>query len=485
MRRFGLAIALIVGFASLAYAVQQPTRAKTWGNEILTAADLNAEFDQIHTYIEQQLLGSGNALTIPDGDSMIVSGFLVADSVWLRNDDHIYFGLTPDYWMTYGSAGSQFELRGTDVDGAGADGLILSVDDGTDDVDFTGGITTGTANTFTGDLALDGDLDFTGAQDISTTAGNLTITPAGGKVTVTDTVVTTVLSATGDVSGGSFTATGILEADTDGEVRIGHSTDGEARLLSLTQTTAGTTPWVTLNNDVSSGTDSGDMLQLDQNYASHSGNPLSIYNASTANHAFYMNQEGASEDSKWPFYVYSNANHQESALAFFRSDNSSSDHGSQESWVEGAVLITASDGDAAPFKEIHNAISTQTLYKRRFVSGSANLSVHEYYGYAHSTSPDSIVVTSTNFSVFTISLYASYDVGNDGSIIKKTFIHPSGVATTVATEVSSTYGSAASIGTPVVTSSRCAVPISWPSSVVYIELKIISDQGVSAPEWVD
>lgn len=45
-------------------------------------------------------------------------------------------------------------------------------------VDITGGLTTTTANTFVGDMSLDGDLDFLGAQEISTTTGALTLNPA-------------------------------------------------------------------------------------------------------------------------------------------------------------------------------------------------------------------------------------------------------------------------------------------------------------------
>jgi len=59
--------------------------------------------------------------------------------------DNIKLGLGTGspYWAIYNSGGSQFELWGTDVDGAGADGLIMSVDDGDDVVDFTDGATFG------------------------------------------------------------------------------------------------------------------------------------------------------------------------------------------------------------------------------------------------------------------------------------------------------------------------------------------------------
>ena len=283
--------------------------------------------------------------------------------------------------------------------------------------------------------------------------------------------------------GGEGAINGIVNFLAD--VRIGHTDADEATHLSLERTTASTTPMANIENNASSGTDTGPGLHIDMNYTSSGAQGLLVQSQSTEAVAFEVNQQGASSDSKYGAQFYTNANQQESPLVLIRSDNASSDHGNPESWIEGAVLLVGSDGDGTPIKTAHNSIAPQTLYKRRYVSGSSNLSVHEYYGYGMSSSVDSIVVTSTNFSVFTISLYASYDVGDDGSIIKKVFIHRTGTATTVATEVSATYGSAASIGTPVVTGSRCAVPISWPSSVCYVELKIVSDQGVSAPEWVN
>ena len=69
----------------------------------------------------------------------------------------------------------------------------LTVDSGGIDITgestITGGATTTALLTvtaggasITGDEALDGDLDFTGAQEISTTAGNLTVAPAGNLI---------------------------------------------------------------------------------------------------------------------------------------------------------------------------------------------------------------------------------------------------------------------------------------------------------------
>jgi len=55
-------------------------------------------------------------------------------------DGAVGFGAGTNYWFTYNLGGTQWEFWSTDVDGGGTDGLIWSVDDGTDDVDFDGGI---------------------------------------------------------------------------------------------------------------------------------------------------------------------------------------------------------------------------------------------------------------------------------------------------------------------------------------------------------
>ena len=55
------------------------------------------------------------------------------------NDEELKFGDGSGfYWFVYNSSSTQFELWSTNVDGVGTDGLVLSVDDGTDDVSFEG-----------------------------------------------------------------------------------------------------------------------------------------------------------------------------------------------------------------------------------------------------------------------------------------------------------------------------------------------------------
>jgi hypothetical protein len=64
-------------------------------------------------------------------------------SLTLHLDDDVIssFGgskSAPRYWFAYGSTGAQFESWSTDTDGAGLNGLVYHVADGTDDVVFDG-----------------------------------------------------------------------------------------------------------------------------------------------------------------------------------------------------------------------------------------------------------------------------------------------------------------------------------------------------------
>ena len=56
----------------------------------------------------------------------------------IADDVKFEIGTGVDYWFIYNSSDTQFELWSTDVDGGGTDGVVWSVDDGTDDVVFTG-----------------------------------------------------------------------------------------------------------------------------------------------------------------------------------------------------------------------------------------------------------------------------------------------------------------------------------------------------------
>ncbi len=103
-----------------------------------------------------------------------------------EDDITLGFGNTsaaPDCWMEWDTnATDDFELKCTDVDGGGTDGIIYSVDTGTNTLDVVGSIVAGTA---TIDAAA-GTLTFTGATSatISTSTVDLTLSPGGGEVHV-------------------------------------------------------------------------------------------------------------------------------------------------------------------------------------------------------------------------------------------------------------------------------------------------------------
>ncbi len=102
-----------------------------------------------------------------------------SNTLKLDDDIQLQFGTDIDYWHVYNNSGTQYQFRSTDVDGAGADGTIWDVQDGTNDVRFVGGIGVDNQAAPTSGLHLDGDLDFQSASSITTTSGNLNLNPSG------------------------------------------------------------------------------------------------------------------------------------------------------------------------------------------------------------------------------------------------------------------------------------------------------------------
>jgi len=68
-----------------------------------------------------------------------VDTLLATGNINTIDDVKIEFGTGKDYWFTYNSGSTQFELWSTDTDGGGSDGLIFSVVDGDNTIDFAGG----------------------------------------------------------------------------------------------------------------------------------------------------------------------------------------------------------------------------------------------------------------------------------------------------------------------------------------------------------
>lgn len=107
---------------------------------------------------------------------------LASSAIDMADDTQLKFGASDDYWFTYDSANTQFELNSTDVDGGGSDGVVFYIADGTDDVVFSGDIT---ATSIAGTLT-------TAAQTNITSVGTLTSLTLSGTLNVGDNNITNV-----------------------------------------------------------------------------------------------------------------------------------------------------------------------------------------------------------------------------------------------------------------------------------------------------
>ena len=131
-------------------------------------------------YIDALFAKSSAAVTLHVNNQQIdgTSSYLF-DSVKMGDDRQLQFGAAPDYWLIYDSSNTQFELNSTNVDGGGTDGVVFSVSDGTDDVAFTGKISTAQV-----DILAEGDLrlqdasggEYVGFDAPATVSGSYTLT---------------------------------------------------------------------------------------------------------------------------------------------------------------------------------------------------------------------------------------------------------------------------------------------------------------------
>jgi hypothetical protein len=103
----------------------------TWGTK------LNTDLD----YLDLAFSRATNSLTLlVNNQNINTASSYTLDQIKMGDDRQLQFGAAPDYWLIYDSSNTQFELNSTNVDGSGTDGVVFSVDDGTDDVVFTGEI---------------------------------------------------------------------------------------------------------------------------------------------------------------------------------------------------------------------------------------------------------------------------------------------------------------------------------------------------------
>jgi hypothetical protein len=141
----------------------------TWGTK------LNSDLD----YIDAMFSKSSTSVTFHVNNQNIASSSYKLDQIKMGDDRQLQFGAAPDYWLIYDSSNTQFELNSTNVDGSGTDGVVFSVSDGTDDVAFTGKISTAQV-----DILAEGDLrlqDASGGQYVgfdapATVSGSYTLT---------------------------------------------------------------------------------------------------------------------------------------------------------------------------------------------------------------------------------------------------------------------------------------------------------------------
>jgi hypothetical protein len=64
----------------------------------------------------------------------VLSAFFKTSGILLPNDKNVSLGTGSNYWHTYSTGASRYEFWTTNADGLGADGLVWSVVDGTDDL---------------------------------------------------------------------------------------------------------------------------------------------------------------------------------------------------------------------------------------------------------------------------------------------------------------------------------------------------------------
>ena len=136
---------------------------------------LNNDLD----YIDAMFAKASTSVTFHVNNQNISGSGFKLDQIKMGDDRALQFGAAPDYWLMYDSSNTQFELNSTNVNGAGADGVVFYVGDGTDDVVFTGNISTAQV-----DILAEGDLrlqDASGGQYVgldapATVSGTYTLT---------------------------------------------------------------------------------------------------------------------------------------------------------------------------------------------------------------------------------------------------------------------------------------------------------------------
>ena len=107
----------------------------------------------------------------------------LTDALILGDDKAVHFGASTDYSIQYDSGNTQWELVSTNIDGSGTNGVVLLVEDGTNDVSLAGGLSTDALSTPTAGLTTTAvtavSLDISGDVDIDGTLEADAITLGG------------------------------------------------------------------------------------------------------------------------------------------------------------------------------------------------------------------------------------------------------------------------------------------------------------------
>ena len=107
----------------------------------------------------------------------------LTDALILGDDKAVHFGASTDYSIQYDSGNTQWELVSTNIDGSGTNGVVLLVEDGTNDVSLAGGLSTDALSTPTAGLTTTAvtavSLDISGDVDVDGTLEADAITLGG------------------------------------------------------------------------------------------------------------------------------------------------------------------------------------------------------------------------------------------------------------------------------------------------------------------
>jgi hypothetical protein len=166
------------------------------GSKLILNADETSDnyFVESSTDVVELIMGGARLFAAQPGNRLLMGPGI---DITLLDNTRLNMGTSGDYWHTYNSAGS-YEFWHTNVDGSNTDGKVWWVDDGTDDVNFSGSLklNVGSKLIFDGDEDSDTYIKGTATDNIDifnggaftarfSSAGNLQMD--GGIVVLSDT----------------------------------------------------------------------------------------------------------------------------------------------------------------------------------------------------------------------------------------------------------------------------------------------------------